>query len=192
MSEKQKATEQPKHNINIDEETGKKIMPNDKIGLSGAYLLVDHEGNVKIPKEYFERAGVTMPPNDEWLTEIEIGGADQFMRISTTQCRCENCRANYKTQKYKDGRELCRRCYDDAEFQDRLKLRQQHAKWLLLFELTSTFDEYQEYITVRNTLPPWVREQELLDHEIDLGRILTLDELVKYVKEWEASQSASK
>ncbi|MEC3013860.1 hypothetical protein P9Y11_22880 [Bacillus cereus] len=192
MTKKQQEVTQPSSNIVIDEETGKKIMPNDKIGLSGAYLLVDHEGNVKIPKEYFERAGVTLPPNDEWLSEVEIGGADQFLRISTTQCRCENCRANYKTTKYTDGRQLCRRCYDEAEFQNRAKLRQQHSKWLLIFELTSTFDEYQEYIAVRNTLPSWVREQELMDHEIDLGRILTLDELLEYVAKWEVENNVSK
>lgn len=187
MSEKKKAAS-TQGAIEIDATTGKKIMPNDKRGLGGEIATIDHEGNIKIPKMYLERAGITLPPNDEWVTEVELGGNDQFMRISTTQERCNTCRANYKTFDYR-GEKLCARCRDFAEFQYRLELRQQHNKWMLILELTTDFDTYQEYIATRNILPPWVREQELLDKEIELGRILTQEELYDFVAKWKEANN---
>lgn len=182
--ENQNETTQPVKPIEIDPITGKKLMPSDKRGLENSlFALVDHEGNVKLPKEVLERAGIELPPNEEWITEVEIGGADQFVRVGTTQSRCENCRANYKTYEYY-GKFLCSRCKDEAEFKRRLEIRQKHSKWLLIYELTTEFDTYQEYIGLRLMLPPWVREQDLVDYEISLGRILTYEELEKYVREW--------
>ncbi|MEC0037238.1 hypothetical protein P4L29_22840 [Bacillus cereus] len=188
MSEKNEVV-QPISSVEIDPTSGKKIMPNDKRGLGGEFATIDHEGNIKIPPMYLERAGITLPPNDEWVTEVELGGSDQLMRISTTQMRCENCRANFKTHDYY-GRYLCTRCRDEAEFKRRLELRQLHNKWLLIFELTTDFDSYQEYIATRNILPPWVREQELLDKEIKLGRILTQTELNEFVAKWKEDDNA--
>jgi hypothetical protein len=174
---------QPMNSIETDPTTGKKIMPYDKHGLVGNFTTLDHEGNVKLTRDFIDRAGVTLPPNDEWIALVEVGGSDQGISLRTTQTRCENCRANYKTFDY-HGKQLCIRCRDDAEFRRRLVEREKHSKWLIVFEIMSDFDTYQEYIATRNKLPMWVRNQDLIDHELELGRILTQDELNEYVTTW--------